>query len=99
MEWLVALRALAQPLRRLEPLAVALRQPVALRDEVADAERVDVRQRAAGPGREPPAEDRAEVRLGSRGHHALLHAARGLERLDAQQSLHHLVGGRLLRGA
>ena len=52
---------------------------------------VDVGERAAGERRKAEAEDRADIGLAHVGEHALLDAARGLERLDGEQPLLDLV--------
>ena len=71
-------------------------------DEILRAHHVDVGQRAAGERRKAEAEDRADIGLAHVGEHVLLEAARGLQRLNAEQALLQLldvdlVGIELLR--
>src|SRR2546423_7533769 len=82
---------LDEQLVRLEALAVFLRELFAQRDELTCAHHVDVGQRAARIGRVAEAEDRADVGFAHVGEHALLEAARGLQRLDREQASFQFV--------
>ena len=67
------------------------------------AEDVEPGERAARPGHEAPAEDRADVALADVGEHALLQGAHRLERLDHREAVldldqRRLVGGAAARG-
>src|SRR5688572_9721104 len=96
MKLFVACRAVLEPFRRPEALAMLFREPVALGHELRESYGLDVRERSTGPCRESPAEDRAEVRLCSRLEHAFLQAPRRLQRLDVHETLLRLLARRLM---
>src|ERR1700677_3167732 len=66
-------------------------------DERLRAHAVDQRDRAAGERREAEAEDRADVGLAGVGDDALLHAARGLQRLREQEAVLQVLHGDRVR--
>ena len=55
--------------------------------EATDADRVDQRQRATGPGRKAPAEDRTDIAVFGVRYDPLFEAAGGFQRLDMEDSL------------
>src|SRR5581483_7257052 len=86
IEGLVLCREIGEQLVRGKTRPILFFKLAALGDEVLRTHHVDPRQRAAGEWRKAEAEDRADVGLAHVGEHLLLEAARGLERLDAEQA-------------
>src|SRR5215510_9432404 len=76
-----------EQLCRREAITAGLFQTLAQLDEGLRAHHVDIGQRTAGERREAEAENRADIGLAHVGDDALLDAARGLERLDGEQTL------------
>src|SRR5258707_336451 len=82
----------AQLLRWVQPLAtVAPGQFIAARDKRRRALSIDVRERAAGPGREAPAEKSADIGFRRIRDHPLFETARCLQRLRSQQPIAQVV--------
>src|SRR4249920_3011777 len=86
VEGLALPRHVDQQLRWRKTLPARLLQPPTKIDERLRPHHVDIGQRAAAERRKPEAEDRAHVGLAHVGDDAFLHAAGGLERLNAEQA-------------
>src|ERR1700733_11045662 len=80
-------RHLPQAAARREARTVLASEFLGAGDERLRAQAVDQRDRTAGERREAEAEDRADVGLAGVGDDALLHAARGLQRLREQETV------------
>src|SRR4051794_7616672 len=76
-----------QDLRRCKARAVLARELLCTLHEALHAVGVDELQRAALEGSEAPAEDRTDIRIGHRAHHALGEALGGLVGLGEQESI------------
>src|SRR5690606_7216641 len=95
VEGLAARGHVAQQLRRTQLLAEQVGQPVGFGYERGDSDAVYETERSARVRRIAHAENRAEVAVGRRQEHALLHRARGLHGLHVQDALLEIVRLRL----
>src|SRR5215831_7217177 len=76
-----------EQLRRRKTRTMLRGKPLAQRHKALRSHHVDIGQGAARKWREAETQDRADIGLAYVGEHVFLEAARGLQRLDAEQAI------------